>query len=313
MGKTKALTHKLDKSAILKLCSEISEKEGNGSIYSLGSKESILDIPRWSTGILDLDAITGGGIPEGRIIEIYGAEGAGKTSLAHHLSAQHELALNIPIEGTFDASRAKVFGNTPKQLLVYRARYGEQAFRRMIQMAQKGIPLIIVDSVPSLQPKDDIDKIKKAINTDSEQELRIGGVARLMTNYLPVLEDVIEVTGTTVIFINQIRDVMNALPFGETVKTPGGHKLKHSASVRYQVARKEFIKIKNYNPLNSANEERIGIMLKVKVTKSKVCEPFGEAVIPMFFDRGFVDFSEYEQVRKEIMKERKEKYKKMLQ
>lgn len=304
----------LNKEGIIKLCSEIAKKEGEGSIYSLGSKNGVLRIPRWSTGLPDLDAIIGGGMPKGRTIEIFGAESAGKTSLAYHLCAQHEMCLHIPIEGTFDSERARLFGNTPKQMLVYnKCRYGEKAFNRAIRFAEEGMPLEVIDSVPSMQPKDDIDKIRKAVNTDSETELRIGGVARLMDKYLPTLEDVIEQTGTTVIFINQIRDKMNAMPFGDNIQTPGGHKLKHSASLRIQVARKGYIDIPNYDPRNSANKETIGMIMKCKIVKSKVCNPKGECEIPLFYERGFVDFADLDEVRKEIMQEHKKKYKEMLE
>lgn len=301
-----------NKDGIMRLCNEIDKKE-KGSVYSLGSKSSNLEIPRWSTGLIDLDNIIGGGVPCGRTIEIFGAESAGKTTLAYQMCAQHDMCLDIPIEGTFDAERAKLFGNRKKQMLVYRARYGEKAFNRAIRFAEEGIPLIVIDSVPSLQPKDDIDKIRKAVNTDSEQEMRIGGVARLMDKYLPTLEDVIEQTGTTVIFINQIRDKMNALPFGDNIQTPGGHKLKHSASLRIQVARKGYIEIPNHNPFNAEKNERIGMIMKVKVVKSKVCNPMQSCEIPLFYERGFVDFASLDTVRKEIMAEHKQKYKEMLQ
>lgn len=143
--------------------------------------------------------------------------------------------------------------------------------------------------------------------------MRIGGVARLMDKYLPTLEDVIEQTGTTVIFINQIRDKMNALPFGDNIQTPGGHKLKHSASLRIQVARKGWIEIPNHNPFNTEAKERIGIVMKVKVVKSKVCNPMQSCEIPMFFERGFVDFADLDSTRKEIMEKHKKKYKEMLE
>lgn len=302
----------MNKEGILKLMSEIDKKE-KGSVYSLGSKSDALKIPRWSTGLVDLDNIIGGGIPKGRTIEIFGAESAGKTTLAYQMCAQHELCLVEPVEGSFDSERARLFGNRPKQMIVYRARYGEKAFNRAIRFAEEGIPLIVIDSVPSLQPKDDIDKVRKAVNTDSEQELRVGGVARLMDKYLPTLEDVIEQTGTTVIFINQIRDKMNALPFGDNIQTPGGHKLKHSVNLRIQVARKGYIEIPNHNPFNTETKERIGMIMKVKVVKSKVCNPMQSCEIPLFYERGFVDFADLDSVRKEIMDEHKKKYKEMLE
>ena len=301
-----------NKEGILRLCNEIDKKE-QGSIYSLGSKSEILDIPRWSTGLVDLDNIIGGGMPCGRTVEIFGAESAGKTTLAYQMCAQHEMCLDIPIEGTFDKSRAELFGNKKKQMLIYRARYGEKAFNRAIRFAEEGIPLIVIDSVPSMQPKEDVEKIRKAVNTDSESEMRIGGVARLMDKYLPTLEDIIEQTGTTVIFTNQIRDKMNALPFGDNIQTPGGHKLKHSCSLRIQVARKGYIEIPNHNPFNTETKERIGMIMKVKVVKSKICPPMQSCEIPLFYERGFVDFADLDNVRKEIMEEHKKLYKEMLQ
>ena len=110
---------KTNKEAIMSLCKEIETKEGEGTVYSLGSKKANMNIKRWSTGIEDLDEILGGGMPEGRVIEIFGPESSGKTTLLYHLCGLHSMALDIPVEGTFDASRAKVFGNRPKQLLVY--------------------------------------------------------------------------------------------------------------------------------------------------------------------------------------------------
>lgn len=299
----------VDRAAIMQLCEEIQKKEGGGSVYSLGNKTGILDIPRWSTGLPDLDNIIGGGMPKGRTVEIFGAESAGKTTLAYHLCAQHDICLDIPVEGTFSGERARQMGNRPKQMLVYRARYGEKAFNRAIRFAEEGIPLIVIDSVPSLQPKDDIDKIRKAVHTDTEQEMRIGGVARLMDKYLPTLEDIIEQTGTTVIFINQIRDKMNALPFGDNIQTPGGHKLKHSTSLRIQVARKGYIEIPNHNPYNTEAKERIGMIMKCKVVKSKVNNPMQSCEIPLFYERGFVDFADLDTVRKELMEEHKKRYK----
>ena len=299
---------KTDKQAIVKLCSQINKKEGDGSIYSIGSKHANLVINRWSTGIEDLDAIIGGGIPEGRTIEIFGPESSGKTTLLYHLMGLQSLALDIPVEGTFDADRAKVFGNRPKQLLVYRAKYGEDALNKTIQFSKAGIPIIGIDSVPSLVPKEDAEKVLKTSDKDSIEEQRIGGTARLLNKYLPTIEEIIELTGTSVIFINQVRDKMNAMMFGEKTDTPGGRKLKHSASLRIQVARRAWIEIPNKNPKNSAANEKVGFIMKCKVVKSKVCNPMGECEIPCFFDRGFVSFDDVKDIRKEIMKQRVEEF-----
>lgn len=299
---------KTNKKAIIALCNSINKKEGEGSIYSIGSKNANLKINRWSTGIEDLDAIIGGGIPEGRIVEIFGAESSGKTTLIYHLCGLHELCLDIPIEGTFDAERAKVFGNKPKQMLIYRAKYGEDALNKTIKFAKAGIPLIGIDSVPSMTPKEDAEKVLKSAEKDSIEEQRIGGTARLLNKYLPTVEEIIEVTGTTVIFINQVRDKMNAMLFGEKTDTPGGRKLKHACSLRIQVARRAWIEIPNKDPRNSAKTEKIGLIMKCKVVKSKVSNPMGECEIPLIFDRGFVSFDEVPSIRKEIMKQRAQEF-----
>ena len=202
---------------------------------------------------------------------------------------------------TFDAVRAKVFGNKPKQMLVYRAKYGEDAMNKTIRFSKAGIPLIGIDSVPSLIPKDDAEKVLKSAARDSIEEQRIGGTARLLNKYLPVIEEIIEVTGTTLIFTNQVRDKMQAMMFGEKTDTPGGHKLKHACSLRIAVARRAWIEIPNKNPSNSAKTEKVGFIMKCKVQKSKVCNPLGECEIPCFFDRGFVSFDEVKSIRAELM------------
>ena len=299
---------KTNKELIISLCKKINDKEGQGSLYTLDSKYANLKITRWSTGIEDLDNILGGGIPEGRVIEIFGPEGSGKTTLLYHLCSLHALALDIPIEGTFDSQRAKVFGNRKNQLLVYRAKYGEDAFNKTIKFAQQGIPLIGIDSVPSMIPRDDAEKVLKSAQKDSVEEQRIGGIARLMNKYLPVIEEIIEVTGTSLIFVNQVRDKMNAMMFGEKTDTPGGRKLKHSCSLRIQVARRGWIEIPNKNPHNSASTEKVGFIMKCKVVKSKVGNPLGECEIPCFFDRGFVSYGDIGKIRKELMVKNAEKY-----
>lgn len=296
------------KEDIIRLCNDINKKEGEGTIYTLGSEHANLAIRRWSTGIEDLDNIIGGGMPEGRVVEIFGPESSGKTTLLYQLLSRHPLCLDIPVEGTFDADRAAVFGNKPKQLLVYRAKWGEDALNKTLKFAKAGIPMVGIDSVPSLVPKEDAEKVFKSADRDSIEEQRIGGTARLLNKYLPVIEEVIEDTGTTIVFINQVRDKMNAMLFGEKTDTPGGRKLKHSCSLRIQVARRAWIEIPNKNPKNVAKSEKVGLVLKCKVVKSKVCNPMGECEVPLFFDRGFVSFDDVNSVRKELMKQRAEQY-----
>lgn len=291
----------VDKKKLLEVMKTIEKQYGVGSIYTLGSNKAKLEIPRWSTGIEELDAITGGGMPEGRLIEIFGPESAGKTSLAYHLMAQHEVALDVPIEGTFDAQRAKVFGNRKGQLVVRRADTGEQTLEIVREFARCGIGLAVVDSVPSMITEKEFEE------EDMEKAGQPGRIAALLSSKLPKIVNICEKSGTTLIFINQLRDQMNAMLFGPQTHTPGGRALKHYCSLRIQVARKEWIKIPNKDPKNSAKDIIVGLIMKLKVMKSKVCNPLGECEIPMFFDRGFVSHDEVKPIRQELMKLAKER------
>lgn len=293
----------MNKEAIQKLCKEITKKSGEGSIFVTGNEKNLI-IPRWSTYIEDLDDIIGGGMPKGRIIEIFGPESSGKTTLAFHFLSLHQLGLYIPIEGTYDEQRAIQMGIKKGQMIVYRAKYGEDALNATINFAKQGIPIIIIDSVPACQPKEDIEKIEK----DTANDTRIGGVARLFSKTLPILERICEETGTTIILINQVRDKMNALMFGDKDDTPGGRAIKFYSSIRIKVARRKWIEIPNKNPANTAAEEKIGLVIKAKVVKSKVSNPFGECEIPVLFDGGFVSFDDLPEIRAELMKKRREQY-----
>lgn len=293
----------MDIEQIQRLCKDIEKKSGKGSIFTTG-KETRLNIPKWSSQIEALDNIIGGGIPKGRVIEIYGTESSGKTSLVYWLMSLHKLGLYIPIEGTYDEDRAMSIGVKKKQMLVYRANYGEEALNAVIKFAKTGIPIICIDSVPACQPKEDIDKLEK----DVSNEVRIGGVARLFSRALPTIVHVCEETGTTLILVNQVRDKMNAMLFGEKEDTPGGRAIKFYSSVRIKVARRAWIEIPNKNPAVSSDSEKVGIIMKAKVSKSKVSNPYGEAELPFFFDRGFVGYEDIKPIRSELMKKRKEEY-----
>lgn len=293
----------MDLEQIQKLCREVEKKSGKGSIFMIG-KESNMQIPRWSTCIESFDNLIGGGIPKGRIIEIFGPESSGKTSFVYWLMSLHKLGLYIPIEGTYDEDRALQIGVKKKQMIVHRANYGEEAINDIVKFAKAGIPIIALDSVPACQPKEDIDKIEK----DAQNEARIGGVARLFSKSLPTIVRTCEETGTTLILVNQVRAKMDAMLFGEKDDTPGGRAIKFYSSVRVKVARRAWIEIPNKNPAVSSATEKVGIIMKAKIVKSKVSNPFGEAELPFFFDRGFVSFDDVNPIRKELMKKRKEEF-----
>lgn len=293
----------MDLKEIQNVCKDIERKSGKGSIFLTG-KETRLEIPRWSTEIEALDNIIGGGMPKGRIVEIFGPESSGKTSLIYWLMSLHKLGVYIPIEGTYDEDRAVSLGVKPKQMIVYRAQYGEEALNAVMKFAKAGVPIIAIDSVPACQPKEDIDKIEK----DAGNEARIGGVARLFSKTLPTIVHICEETGTTLILVNQVRDKMNAMLFGEKEDTPGGRAIKFYSSVRIKVARRAWIEIPNKNPAVSSDSEKVGIIMKAKISKSKVSNPFGEAELPFFFDRGFVSYDDIKPIRAEIMKKRKAEF-----
>ena len=293
----------MDKKMIMDICKDIQKKSGDGSIVMSGSSKT-LSIPRWSTSIDNLDMVLGGGMPKGRVVEVFGPESSGKTSLVYWLMSLHKLGVYIPIEGAYEADRAKAIGVQDKQMIVYRAQYGEEALNAVIRFAKAAVPIIAIDSVPACMPKEDMDKIEKS----ADNETRIGGTARLFSKTLPIIERIIEETGTTLILVNQVRDNMNAMPFGEKDVTPGGRAIKFYSTIRLKVARRAWIEIPNKNPMVSSQNEKVGLIMKVKAVKNKTANPFREAELPFFFDRGFASYDDIKPIRMELMKERKKLY-----
>ena len=293
----------MDKKMIMDICKDIQKKSGDGSIVMSGSSKT-LSIPRWSTSIDNLDMVLGGGMPKGRVVEVFGPESSGKTSLVYWLMSLHKLGVYIPIEGAYEADRAKAIGVQDKQMIVYRAQYGEEALNAVIRFAKAAVPIIAIDSVPACMPKEDMDKIEKS----ADNETRIGGTARLFSKTLPIIERIIEETGTTLVLVNQVRDNMNAMPFGDKDVTPGGRAIKFYSTIRLKVARREWIEIPNKNPMVSSQNEKVGLIMKVKTVKNKIANPFREAELPFFFDRGFSSYDDIKPIRMELMKERKKLY-----
>lgn len=297
----------MNKEAIAKICREFEKENGVGSVFQTGSKKSVLQIERVSTGIEDLDEVIGGGLPRGRIIEVFGPESSGKTSLCYWLASLFKCSAYFPIEGTYDAERAKSIGVQDGQMLVYRCNYGEQVLNTALKLIKAGIPLVIIDSVPACQPKEDIEKLSK----DAENETRMGGTARLFSKMLPIIERECEKNSTILVLINQVRDKMNAMLFGEKDDTPGGRAIKFYSSIRIKVARRAWIEIPNKNPKISAANEKIGMIMKCKIVKSKVNNPFGECEIPLMFDGGFVSFDDVKEIRAERMAANRNRKKKV--
>ena len=276
------------KKALDMALANIEKQFGKGSIMKLGTTGAIVDTPVIPTGSLGLDIALGvGGIPKGRVVEIFGPESSGKTTLTLHIIAEAQkaggIAAFIDAEHALDINYARKLGVNIDELLVSQPDSGEQALEITDTLVRSGaIDIVVIDSVAALVPKSELE--------GDMGDAQMGAQARLMSQALRKLTANISKTQTIVIFTNQIRMKIGVF-FGNPETTTGGNALKFYASVRIDIRRVNNIK---------EGDSIIGTRTKVKIVKNKVAPPFRESEFDIYYGEGVSKIGEIIDIGTEI-------------